>query len=169
MRFFLFLFGIFLFLNASELETLYKNGKYEKICKNRWKYINKYIKKNEKLVSLVGDACLKKRYIIPALDVSKSLTKTKYGRENATYIATLYLIEKILIQVLKRDISPYKLSLPIIKDNDLGIVFNELSKGNYKWQDKGVMFYKDGIKYEVYLNSLDNIVIIKNGKKEIYW
>ena len=67
---------LFVFSNSLSLLELYKKKQYLYICHKRWKYINKY-SNNEELLFLVASSCLKNGYIIPALDVSKVLKKTK--------------------------------------------------------------------------------------------
>jgi len=162
-------------LKNMDLITLFKNNYYSYICNNRWNYINKYVNKNEKLLSLVLYACLKKRYLTPALDIAKVLTVTKEGRTNATYITTLFLMKKLLIQILNGDLTIGNLNLPIIKDNTLGIVFYQIEHNNYKLQDKKIFTNFNNKKFITYISDDNNIVIEtydKNNnliKREFYW
>ena len=84
-------------LENKNLIELFKGKYYTYICMHRWIFINKYERKNEKLLSLVAYACLKKNFLTPALDLSKVLRVTKIGRTNATYINTLFLIKLYLM------------------------------------------------------------------------
>ncbi len=162
-------------LKNMDLITLFKGQYYSYICKNRWKYINKYNNKREDLLSIVAYACLKKRFLTPAFDLAKVLTVTKEGRANATYITTLFLMKKLLIQILNGDLTIGNLNLPIIKDNTLGIVFYQIEHNNYKLQDKKIFTNFNNKKFITYISDDNNIVIEtydKNNnliKKEFYW
>jgi len=174
------LIGVSLFgMNNAELERmsvskLVKNSYYTYVCENRWKYINKY-RGNDDILSLVAYACLKKRFLIPALDVAKVLTHTKEGRKNATYISTLFLIKKLMIQILNNDdIDVRALKLPKILDNSLGMVFGMVQEGRFTRNGKNITVILNGKKYVVSLNKEFNVVIetfVDESliKRETYW
>jgi len=156
--FFLFLFVSLysLDLSTKSLAFLFKHSYYSYICKNRWKYINKYVKKREDLLSIVAYACIKKRYITYALDLAKNLRFTKLGRNNANYIATLFNIKTLLRRYIMDGISLEGIEFPYVADNDLGKVFFLL-----KQQQPEVKNHKVVVK-----DKNENIVISYNVEKD---
>ena len=161
-------------LKKMSLEELFKKGYYTYICNRRWKYINKYNQKREDLLSIVAYSCLKKRYLTPALDLAKVLNVTKEGRKNATYIVTLFLMKKLIMQIIKDGLNLNMIKLPLIKDNLLGIVFENIQKGNYIKENNALIVLIDNIKYKIWISKDNNVNIdvLKNGKlikRELYW
>jgi hypothetical protein len=169
---FIFLFT-FLFSNDS-LNIAFKKGYYSKICMNRWIYINKYVNKREDLLSLVAYACLKKKYLTPALDLAKVLKVTTIGRKNATYITTLFLMKKLILEFILDNIDIKNIKLPIIKDDLLGVVFYNIQKNNFVKKNNRIIIQNNEKKLIVYINKNYNIVIesfVENElqNKDIYW
>jgi len=162
------------YLQKMTLLQLFKKQYYSYICQERWRYINKYNNKREDFLSLVAYACLKKRYLTPALDLAKVLKVTKEGRKNATYITTLFLMKKLIIQKIEDNLDLSKIVLPLIEDNNLGIVYSYIQKGKYHI-NSGVIFIEDGkISFKVWINNNYNVVVEKfeNNqlkKREFYW
>ena len=162
-------------IKTMSLIDLFNNHDYYYICNKRWFYINKFINKREDLLSLVAYSCLKKGNLVPALDIAKVLKNTKEGRKNATYIATLFLMKKLIIQVINDnlDISPIK--LPIIKDYTLGKVYRLLQTNKYQQVDNKKLILKhNDFLYEVLLTERGDLLIktFKNNnliKKELIW
>jgi hypothetical protein len=169
---FIILFSSYIFADIS-LIVQFKKGLYSKICMNRWSYINKYLNKREDLLSLVAFSCLKKKYLTPALDLAKVLKTTKIGRENATYITTLFLMKKLIIQFIMDKIDLKNIKLPQIKDDKLGIIFYKFQQNKFKQKNNRFIIDNNATKWIIYLNKNYNIVIEthKNDKvkKEIYW
>ncbi|MEO1928458.1 MAG: hypothetical protein ABGX26_07200 [Nautiliaceae bacterium] len=169
-----FLFATQDYLQKMTLLQLFKKQYYSYICQQRWRYINKYNNKREDLLSLVAYACLKKRYLTPALDLAKVLKVTKEGRKNATYITILFLMKKLIIQKIEDNLDLSGIVLPIISDNNLGKVYNYIQKGNYHTDDK-VIFIDDGnISFKVWISNNFNVVVEKfeNNQlksREFYW
>jgi len=169
----------FYFLFSSDIKTmslidLYKNHYYSYICNKRWFYINKFVNKREDLLSLVAHSCLKKGNLIPALDIAKVLKNTPEGRKNATYIATLFLMKKLIIQVINDNFDISSIKLPIIKDHILGKVYSLLQKNKYQVNNKKLAFKDNQFIYEVTLSEKKNLLIkiFKNTtliKKELIW
>ncbi|WP_024791449.1 hypothetical protein [Lebetimonas sp. JS032] len=167
-------FFSFLFSAEMPLNVAFKKGFYYKICDKRWDYINKYVNKREDLLSLVAYACLKKRYLTPALDLAKVLKKTPLGRKNATYITTLFLMKKLILEYIFNDINLNNIKLPVINDNLLGIVFNYIQIKKIKKEKNKIVIFDKNKKYIVFPNKNYNIVIkeyLNNKliKKEIFW
>jgi hypothetical protein len=153
---------------------LFAQKKFSYICDKRWDFINRYNNKNEDLLSLVAYSCLKKRYITPALDLAKVLKITKEGRKNATYIVTLFLMKKLIIQMLNDDMPVSNLNLPKITDNDLGMVFLYIQEGRFKKESRGIVINTDKSVYKVRLTKRNNVLIEKYRgdkliKREYYW
>jgi len=169
----------FCFLFSEDIDNmtlidLYKNYHYSHICSRRWVYINRFVNKREDLLALVAQSCLKTGNLIPALDVAKMLKNTKEGRKNATYIATLFLMKKLIIQVFidKLNISPIK--LPIIKDYTLGKIYSLLQKNSYKIDGNRLTIKDEEFSYKILLMKKENLLIktFKNGtliKEETIW
>jgi hypothetical protein len=169
-----FLFNIFLFSKEIALNVVFQKGYYSKICMNRWKYINKYVNKREDLLSLVAYACLKKKYLTPALDLAKVLKVTTIGRKNATYITTLFLMKKLILEFILDNIDIKNIKLPIIKDDLLGVVFYNIQKNNFVKKNNRIIIQNNEKKLIVYINKNYNIVIesfVENElqNKDIYW
>ncbi|GAX87385.1 conserved hypothetical protein [Lebetimonas natsushimae] len=172
---FLFVFIVFVFSKeVPPLSSAFQKGFYSRICMNRWFYINKYVNKREDLLSIVAYACLKKRYLTPALDLAKVLKKTALGRKNATYITTLFLMKKLILQYIFDDIHIRNIKLPIIKDDLLGKIFSNIQEGNFLKEKNSIVIKENNKKFIVYPNKNYNIVIKvfvnnKLTKKVIYW
>jgi hypothetical protein len=134
-----------------------------------------YNNKREDLLSLVAYSCLKKRYITPALDLAKVLKMTKEGRKNATYIVTLFLMKKLIMQIIDDNLQIGNIKLPKITDNSLGLVFGFIEKGAFKKKDKSLEInLTKGKSYRVWISHNNNVVIdtISNGQlqmREYYW
>jgi hypothetical protein len=171
---FVFLFSADKNLDDMTLLQLFNHKYYSYICDKRWKYINEYNNKREDLLSLVAYACLKKRYLTPALDLAKVLKVTKEGRKNATYIVTLFLMKKLMIQIINDDLKVGNIKLPTINDNDLGKVFHFIEEGDYKKSGKDIIITRNNTTYKINMTKRNNVVIniFKNGqlvKREYYW
>lgn len=183
MRLFLALLAAFSFLLSQDLKSLenkslielFKEHYYSYICLHRWTYINKYQKKDEKLLSLVAYACLKKNYLTPALDLSKVLRITKAGRINATYINTLYLIKLLLIQFIKDNYNISNLTLPKVEGNLLAKVFYLAQYQKPAIVDNSFEVKENNTTYKVsFKEDINNIIIdiYQNNKlikKEKFW
>jgi hypothetical protein len=159
--------------NKSLLE-LFNGHYYSYICSKRWNYINMYNNKREDMLSLVAYACLKKRFLTPALDLAKVLKVTKEGRKNATYIVTLFLMKKLLIQLINDNIKIDYIKLPQIQDNTLGIVFGLIEKGVYEKHDSEIIIKNNDTVYKLKVSKNNNVVIdtLKKSqllKREYYW
>jgi len=181
MRIFLVLIFIFSLNKASELDniplqTLFKNNYYTYICKNRWKYINKYLGKREDLLSIVAYSCLKKHKLTLALDVAKALRFTKMGRINSSYITSLFAIKSYLIRYVEDNFNLRNITFPEIKGDDLAKVFFLTQQKLPKVSNNGYILNLDNKKIEVNYSVKSNEITLsfydKNDnliRKEIYW
>ena len=154
-------------LENKNLLELFKGKYYSYICLHRWIYINKYERKNEKLLSLVAYACLKKNYLTPALDLSKVLRLTKIGRTNATYINTLFLIKLLTVRYIKDNYSISEINIPKIEDNLLAKVFYLAQQQKPQVKDNSFVVKDNYYTYSVFFKEdINNIIIdlYQNGK-----
>ena len=179
MRKIVIIFFSFCFLFSEDIDNmslieLYKNNHHSRICSRRWVYINRFVNKREDLLSLVAQSCLKTGNLIPALDVAKMLKDTKEGRKNATYIATLFLMKKLITQVIIDNLDISLIKIPVIKDYTLGKIYNLLQKNNYKIDGNRLTLNDDEFSYKVLLMRKENLLIktFKDGiliKEETIW
>ena len=163
-------------LDNIPLQTLFKNNYYTYICRNRWKYINKYLGKREDLLSIVAYSCLKKHKLTLALDVAKALRFTKMGRINSSYIISLFAIKSYLIRYIKDNFNLKNITFPEIKGDDLAKVFFLTQKKNPKVSNNGYFLNLENEKIEVNYSVKSNEITLsfydKNNnliRKEIYW
>jgi len=180
MRFLFIVSFLLLSLKAFNLENksivyLFKNNYYSYLCINRWKYINKYAKKREDLLSVVAYACLKKHYLTYALDLAKNLYTTKEGRINSTYIISLFTIKNYLSRYIADGFDISEIQIPNIISDDLGKAF-QLAKKQMPKSLNNEIFLKDKeYNISVFYDISTNEMIIKffKGneliKKEKYW
>jgi len=168
------IFVTFLFSEQLSLPVLFKKGFYTQICNKRWVYINKYVHKREDLLSIVAYSCLKKGYLTPALDLAKVLNTTSVGRKNATYITTLFLMKKLLLEALFDNNKGKNIKLPEIKDNMLGVVFSYWASGKYRKEDNTIVINDKNKKFVISVTKYYNLLIkmyLDNNliKKEKFW
>jgi len=163
-------------LKNKSLIFLFKNNYYTYICTHRWEYINKYLKKREDLLSIVGYSCLKKHWIIPALDVAKALRFTKMGRENSSYIVTLFTIKNFLIRYIEDNFNIKDINIPVIEGDNLGKVFVLTQKLSPKVKNESFTLKTNNetikVKYLINTGELVLSFYDKNNnliKKEKYW
>jgi len=179
-----YLFVLLIILNLSfgnnlknkPIVFLFKHNYFSYLCSHRWEYINKYIGKREDLLSLVGYSCLKKHWIIPALDVAKALRFTKMGRINSSYITSLFTIKIFLIRYIEDNFNIKDIKIPSIEDDDLGKVFILTQKRLPKVKNGSFILKTDRgfIKTEYKIKRGEIILTFydKNNKlikKERYW
>lgn len=176
----IFLLSLFIKINADNLQNksviyLFKNHYYSYLCLNRWKFINEYVGKREDLLSIVAYACLKKHYLTYALDLAKNLRYTKEGRENSTYIISLFTIKNFLMRYIMDNFDISIINIPYIESDDLGKVFL-LTKQEKPIVNKNRYILKDKnenieVSYDIKANDIV-IKFFKNKKlikKEKYW
>lgn len=179
MRLFL-LFVFVLFLRADDLSNktipyLFKNHYYSYLCLNRWRYINKFAGKREDLLSIVAYSCLKKHYLVYALDLAKNLRYTKAGRINSTYIVSLFAIKNFLIRYIEDKFNLNNIAIPYIENDDLGKIFYLTKEKNPKVDNNSYELNLSNTKVKINYDIKTNELILsffKNNqlvKKEKYW
>jgi len=173
----LFIFLIFFISNLlaitkSEVYKSYKQQRYTKTCEEGTWIFNK--NKNDDLFnSILSISCVNADMINNAIRISKFMNKSKLSRHNASYIATLYLIKKLLLQLVYDKIDISNLSLPK-SSHPLSIVFENIAQHNYKIQNEKYIVYDNGNKYILSKtkNHKFSIEIYQNKNlisKRIYW
>jgi hypothetical protein len=171
----LFIFTTFSFaITKAEIISLYKKENYKTICKKtEWTFTK--FKDDEIILSIIALSCIKDDKLNAAIRTSRFLGKTKAGRANASYIANLYLIKRLLIQFIydKTDLS--HLSLPK-SSHFLSKVFENITNHNYiKENNKFIIHLSNAIYTLKALNSSKNkgieIIIQKDNQKHkhIFW
>ena len=150
----------------------YKAKKYKDVClKSAIFYKN--AEKNEKILSIIGDACAKVDYINPLGYIVRGLVSTPQFRENGSYFATLVLQKKLIYQFMNDGIDLKNLRLPR-SDHPLSVVFENLVKNNYSNID-GKLVIKVGSKeYRVWLSDTKKRVVnveeyIDGKKIKTHW
>jgi len=124
-------------ISQNQLYTYYKNKDYKNLC-IMGNYMKNKLKNNDKYLSLIGLSCIKADMINTAVSVSKFMKNSKISRNNASYIANLYLIKKLLMQFVYDKIDLSDLSLP--KSNYfLYTIFENISKHNYKEENNKII------------------------------
>jgi len=119
--FFLFIFGYGSIIND------FKNSKYNKIC-----ILNNITNTtNEKLLSIIGISCVKadRLYLIPY--ILPKLKFSKVARENAIYLATIYMQKRLLYSYLFDNLSLEGFNLPKT-DYIISIIFSKIKNHDYR-------------------------------------
>ena len=146
MKKFLLLVLMFICINAFLIDDFY-NKKYSNICD--FKNIVKY-NKNEKMLSLIGVACVKsdKLFLLPS--VINRLKHTKEGINNSIYFLTIYSQKKLLYAYFFYNFNIKDFSFPLT-DYFISIIFDSIKNNNFikkgnifvvKWKNKKFEIYK---------------------------
>jgi len=106
----------------------YKHKKYRKVCIKNEKISYKI--KDENILSLIADSCLKIDYIDPLGNILTHLISTPQYRENASYYATIVLQKKLIYQFMNDNINLTNMRLPRT-NYILSIIFENLVNNNY--------------------------------------
>ncbi len=160
-------------IEKNEIYNFYKNKDYTDTCKKGIWILNKN-KNDDNYLSIVALSCVKIDMINTAIRISKYMIHTPIGRNNASYIASLFLTKKLLLQMLFDNIDISHLSLPK-SNNILSIVFENISHGNYSKIGDVYIVEQNGYRYtlsKVANETKISIKIYKNNNfisEHIYW
>jgi hypothetical protein len=115
------------FVNASIIDE-YKNQNYGKIC--NYQNIIKY-KHNEKILSIIGESCVKinSLYLLPY--IINYLKHTTIGRRNAIYFLIVFNEKKLLYSFLFDNFDISNFDFPKT-DYILSVVFEAVKNKRYK-------------------------------------
>jgi hypothetical protein len=154
-----------MFLNASIIDE-YKNKNYEKICD--FKNIVKY-KKNEKILSLIGESCVKinNLYMLPY--IINHLKHTPIGRKNVIYFLVIYNEKKLLYAFLFDNFDIDEFDFPMT-NHILSIVFDAIRNKKYKKINNVYLIKYKNINIKMYKEDDKMIIEEYSGKKiKRYW
>ena len=100
------------------------------------------------MVNAFAFACLKSDFIDLASHAPAYLRKTKEGRQNAAYVATIVFQKKLLYHALVDDVPLGGVRLPVT-DHILSQVFDRFSRELYTREEGRYLFDIDGRKVEM--------------------
>jgi hypothetical protein len=155
---------------------MFQNKNYSKVCTSGLPMVYRF-KDDDASLSIIAISCVKADLINSALRPANIMRNSKIGRNNASYVANLYLIKKLLIQFIYDDIDLSYISLP--KSNHfLSIIFENLSKNNYIKKDNKIIIETNNKKFILEPLNQDNkhkvSILILNKKthkqyQHIFW
>ncbi len=106
--FFLFIASFLLAEDASMLlknySKLYKEGKYEKICHNGYRYFHQF-RNNSNLISIYAFSCLYSDYIDRLATPILALNKTPQDRKNRSYFSIILAQKNLLYSAVVDNIA----------------------------------------------------------------
>ena len=130
-----------------------KNENYFQACK-AGKQIFIKNERDEKLLSIIGQTCLKADYIYVASMVQSRLRDSKDGRNNAVVFSATVLQKRLIYQFMYDNINISTLALPV-SDHPLSHTFVAIRDKNYTLSSaspKIIKFKKDDKKFKVYID-----------------
>lgn len=136
----------------------YADAKFKKICLES-AYFYKNGGKDENLLSIIGDSCVKSDFINPLGYIVKNLISTPKFRQNASYFGTILLQKKLIYQFVNDNLDLSNLRLPKT-DHILSIVFENLATNNYK---------KLSDKIKIILSEHSYVLLYTEMKSENSW
>jgi uncharacterized protein YehS (DUF1456 family) len=171
----IFLFTSLFAITKDQVYSYYKAGAYEKACKYGAGLVRKE-RKDENYLSIVTLSCVNADYLNTSITIVRNMKNTPIGRNNASYVSSLFLIKKLLMQFVYDDTDLTNLTLPK-SPHILSTIFEAISHNKYR---------KDGDKYIIDIgkhqytmekfidNKTDKILLKKQlGPKiveqHIYW
>jgi len=110
--------------------------------------------KDEKLLSLIGQVCLKSDYIYITALIQSRLRTTKDARTNAVIFSSILLQKRLIYQFMYDDVDISSFSLPI-SDHPLSHTFTAIRDKKYKLiskYPKVIEFRKNHNLYTVYID-----------------
>ena len=140
------IFFIFITLLYGDIKTDFLNKKYSKIC--TLENIHKY-QKNDKILSLIGKACLNidSIYLLPR--ISKFLIHTKEGRANSLYFLTIVLQKRLIYNYIFDEISLDSFDLPMT-DYLISYIFHKIKSNEFLKKEGKIVIKKGDITYILY-------------------
>lgn len=153
--------------SGDEIINDYQNKEYKKVCLESASFY-KNGGKNEKLLTIIGDACAKVDYINPLGYMVRGLISTPEFRENGSYFATLVLQKKLIYQFMNDGIDLKNLRLPR-SEHVLSIVFENLVKKSYEKIDGKIVIKTPEKEYRIWIDNKEKRVVhvdeYKDGNK----
>ena len=130
-----------------------KNENYFQACKAGKRIFIKS-ERDEKLLSLIGQTCLKADYIYVASMVQSRLRESKDARNNAVVFSATVLQKRLIYQFMHDDIDISTLALPV-SDHPLSHTFVAIRDKSYTLSSaspKIIKFKQDEKQYKVYID-----------------
>jgi len=152
-------------ITKEDIYNLYKHEDYKNTCIRGVWILDKY-KKDDDYMSIVSLSCVKMDMINTAIRISKYMNHTPIGRENASYIVSLFLIKKLLLQLVWDGIDISNLSLPK-SDHILSIVFENIAHNNYSKVANQYIVKENNYRY-VLSKKGSNKISIKTYKDDVF-
>lgn len=143
---------------SDDIKSDYAKEAYKKVCLESADYY-KNGGKDEELLSLIGDACLKSDFINPLGYIIKNLISSPESRQNASYFATVFLQKKLIYQFVNDGLDLSHMRLPQT-DHILSVVFQKLATKEYSEIDG---------KFIIELPKGAQIIIYKLVKNDLDW
>ena len=162
------IFLFFITLLYADIQTDFLNKRYKKVCKleNIYNYRN-----NDKILSLIGKACLNidSIYLLPR--ISKFLIHTREGRLNSLYFLTIVLQKRLIYNYIFDKISLNGFNLPMT-DYLLSYIFYKIKNNQFTKKENKIIIKKGDITYMLYKDGdkmfVDEYVNNKLIKKRWY-
>jgi len=144
------------------------NENYMKACLSGKKIFSKN-ERDEKLLSAIGQACLKADYIYVSTMVQSRLRTSKDSRINAVVFASTLLQKRLIYQFMYDDTDISTLGLPVT-DHPLSHTFVAIRDKSYTLisaSPKMITFKKDSKSYKVYIDfQAKGRIIIEETNKD---
>ena len=129
-------------VEKTEVFKLYKEHKYLETC-NKGMWIFNENKNDPVFKSIIAISCVNAGMINTAIRVAKFMNDTPLDRHNASYVASLFLAKKLLLQFLYDKINLSNISLPK-SSHPLSIILEHIASNNYTLKnDKYIINYND--------------------------
>jgi len=128
--------------DTQQLLSLYRQGEFARVCKSG---IAAYYagEHDANFAAMVGMACAKSDSINPLGELQRPLVGTPALRSTATFFATLQLAKRLLYQHFVDGVPLEGITLPKY-DHILSIVYDHVSRGDYKRMEKGELLIVNG-------------------------
>lgn len=141
----------------SDFKTYYQKNSYDayKQACEIGKRIFEKNERDEKMLSLIGMACMKADYIDMLGLIQSRLYRTREGRQNATLFASLVLQKRLIAQFLHDHIQLSSLALPV-SSHPLSKAFVALRDNNYVILSQAPLkleFRDDTLRYQLYIDN----------------
>jgi len=141
----------------SDFKTYYQKNSYDayKQACQIGKHIFEKNERDEKMLSLIGMACMKADYIDMLGLIQSRLYRSKEGRQNASLFASLVLQKRLIAQFLHDHTALSTLALPV-SSHPLSKAFVALRDKNYVTLSQTPLkleFRDDDIRYQLYIDN----------------
>ena len=171
----LFIFTSLFSMTKDQVYSYYKAGAYEKACKFGSGLVRRE-RNDENYLSVVALSCVNADYLNTSITIVRNMKNTPIGRNNASYVASLFLIKKLLMQFVYDGTDLTNLTLPK-SPHILSVIFEAISHNKYKKEENKYIMNIGKYQYSIEKfvdNKTDKILLKKElGPKiieqHIYW